>query len=437
MENVLIGADALRIHPLRTALSVLGILIGSAALIATMAVSDGMVSFAREQVLRNTSVLVVTISPRTSTYEAGEWVLVHDYPIFSTSDARALEAQLPAVEAAMLTLGGRAKVHLRGMRCSATVLLGTAGLIDFQSLDLAAGRFFSEGEVLHNAPVVVVNYALALELSPGRDPLSLVGRQIHVNGRSRRVIGVQVPTGFEDRSNPSFTVYAPIRSAGALLPPPARGRFAPSIQLRAGSVEDVGELREAVAEWLNRRSPRWEERVRVTVALEEHKQVEQAFLLMKLFVGSLVGISLLVGGIGIMNVLLAAVAERTREIGIRKSVGARKADIHAQFLAESVAIALVGVAGGFVLGFTIALGVTAVFREFFGAPVYAALSPASILIATVSSSVVGLVFGTYPARRAASLPPIVALAHEEGTRPRNPPATWRGNPARLPRVASP
>jgi putative ABC transport system permease protein len=150
----------------------------------------------------------------------------------------------------------------------------------------------------------------------------------------------------------------------------------------------------------------------VTVAAEQLAQVEQAFLLMKVFVGALVGISLLVGGIGIMNVLLASVIERTREIGIRKSVGARASDIHTQFLAESVAIALAGATIGLVFGFVIALGVTALFRHAFGAPVHAVLSPGSVMIATLSSSVVGLVFGTWPARRAAALSPIAALAHE-------------------------
>ena len=412
LSNMRVGVDALRMHPLRTVLSVLGVLIGSAALIATLAVSDGMMSHARERVLRDTSVQVVTLSPRTSRFEEGEWVPVHEYPTFDAGDAEALRTLVPGVESATLTLGGRAQVMLAGVRRRSSLVLGSAGLADFQTIEVAAGRFFAEAEAARGSAVVVINHALAAELAAARNPEALVGRSIRVNGRTRTVIGVLAATGFEDPDDPAFAVYAPIRAAAALLPLPASGRFAPSIQLRARSMEAVDGVRDGATEWLSRRYARWPERVRLSVAREELGKVEQGFLLMKLFIGALVGISLLVGGIGIMNVLLAAVAERTREIGIRKSVGARAADIHAQFLAESVAIALSGAAAGLVLGFLGALAVTAMFRAWVHAPVHAVLSPMSILVATASSMLVGLVFGTYPARRAARLSPIAALAHE-------------------------
>lgn len=410
--NLAVGADALRIHPMRTLLSVLGITIGSAALVATMAVSDGMTRFAKEQVLKQTSAQVLVISPRTSRYEAGEWVALHDYPVFKLSDVEALRDDVEGIQSATLVMGGRTSARYRNVQHRVDASLGTAAIPDFGTLEMGAGRFFSPVEVVNNVPVVVLNFALARELAPGRDPFAMVGEEVRVRDRTRRVIGVMAPPEFENRESPSFALYAPIRAARSILGAPAGGRLAPSIQILAPDVESVRALEVSIGEWLTRRYGRWQDRVQVTLALEQLKQVEQAFLVLKLFVGTLVGISLLVGGIGIMNVLLASVAERTREIGIRKSVGARSADIRAQFLTESVAIALVGAVAGLAIGLLIAVGVTAVFRGLAGVPVYPVLSITSVLIATLSSSIVGLVFGTYPARRAAGLSPVVAIAQE-------------------------
>ena len=410
--NIQVGADALRIHPMRTMLSVLGITIGSAALVATMAVSDGMMQFARDKVLRETSVQVLIVSPRTSKYEDGEWVALPDYPTFTMGDVQAIRAGVEGVRAATLVLGGRTTARYRNVQQRVDVTLGTSAIPDFGTLDMGAGRFFSDAEVARNVPVVVINHALARELAPTRDPFAMVGQEIRVNERTRRVVGVLAPAEFENPESPSFTVYAPIRAARSILAPGPGGRFAPSIQLLAPDLESVTAIEASVIEWLTRRYGRWQDRVRVTLALEQLRQVEQAFLLIKLFIGTLVGISLLVGGIGIMNVLLASVSERTREIGIRKSVGARSSDIRAQFLTESVAIALVGACTGLAIGLGIAFGITALFRVLAHVPVYPVLSVASVLIATLSSSIVGLVFGTYPARRAASLSPVVAIAQE-------------------------
>ena len=410
--NLRIGIEALGIHPLRTMLSVLGILIGSASLVATMAVSDGVLGYAREQIRRQTSVQVIAISPRTSIFDGDQWVPVHDYPRFRTADVEALREELPGAEAITLVLSGRTTARYRGAPRRVAVTLGTARLPDFGTMDLAAGRFFSEVEVARNAPVVVINHALAVALAPGRDPLGVLGREIHVHERSRRVIGILEANAYEDPDDPAYAAFAPIGAARALLDPPPDGRFAPTIELMAPSVAAVDEVRDAVVDWLSRAYPGWSRRVQVHLALEQLRRVEQAILLMKLFMGALVGISLLVGGVGIMNVLLASVIERTREIGIRKSVGASRADIRMQFLSESVAIALAGAGLGLLLGFLLAVLVTAVFRHFVKAPVHPSLSLGSALVATLFSSVTGLAFGTLPASRASRLPPAVAISQE-------------------------
>ncbi len=410
--NIKVGIDALRIHPLRTLLSVLGIIIGSASLIATMTVSDGMMAFARGQIQQQTSVQVISIGSRTTDYRGGQWVPIPDYPVFTLADVESARRGIPGLAGATMLLSGSANARYRGVEHRVSVTLGTADLPSFAVVDVGAGRFFSAIEAAHNAPVVVVNYALAREFAPGRDPFDMVGENIQVHGRVRRIVGVLAKSKFEEPRNPEFALYSPIRGAEALLDPPASGRFTPVLQLLAPTVESVTAVRDGAIDWLARRYVRWPDRVRVTVGLERLAQVEQAILLAKLFFGALVGISLLVGGIGIMNVLLASVTERTREIGIRKAVGARGTDIKQQFLAESVAIAVVGTAMGLVIGLLLAAAVTAGFRYLVGAPVYPVLSPATVLLAILSSSAVGLIFGTFPARRAANLPVIAAIAHE-------------------------
>lgn len=410
--NVRVGVDALRIHPLRTILSVLGIVIGSASLVATMAVSDGVMGFARGQIESETSVQVIAISSKTSDYRDGQWTPITDYPVFTMADAADARRAVEGVGAVTMVLSGSVGTRYRGIQHQASISLGTADLPDFVKVDLGAGRFFSSAEAAHNAPVVVLNYALAREMSPGRDPLGMVGEDVVVHGRVRRVVGVEARNPFEEPNNPDFAAFAPIRAAPALLDPPRSGKFTPTLQLKARTVEAVDALRGAATDWLARRYVRWPDRVRVQVGAERLAQVNRAFLLSKLFFGALVGISLVVGGVGIMNVLLASVTERTREIGIRKAVGARGADIRTQFLAESVSIAVAGTGVGLMVGLLLAVVVTAVFRLVVGVPVYPVLSVSTLVLAIVSSSFVGLVFGTYPARRAAELPVIAAIAHE-------------------------
>ena len=181
----------------------------------------------------------------------------------------------------------------------------------------------------------------------------------------------------------------------------------------ASSVEQTQPLQQRIEQYFASRDSAWARRYLVSTNERRLEQLSRGILMFKLFMGAITGISLLVGGIGIMNVLLSSVTERTREIGIRKAAGARDRDILRQFLAESVTICSLGSLIGLALGVSGAYAITALIRTFSDAPaLYASISWSTVMVAAIAAVVVGLTFGTYPARRAARLSPIDAIRHE-------------------------
>jgi putative ABC transport system permease protein len=240
-------------------------------------------------------------------------------------------------------------------------------------------------------------------------PTALLGQTVLLQSHPFRVIGIlAAEKGMEERLSAiiPFTV-----AADAMIPTGDASN--PMLLVRAANVEGVDSVRARTEHWLSSRYGAWRDEVRVqTEAANRLKQARQGILIFKLAMGSFAAISLIVGGIGIMNVLLASVLERTREIGVRKAIGARQRDILLQFLAESVAISGVGSVVGVVAGLAGAFGVTAVMRAETEAVIFAAFTWPTLLVATAIAIAIGLAFGTYPALRAARLSPIDAIRHE-------------------------
>jgi putative ABC transport system permease protein len=424
LPSVRIALETLRANPLRTLLSTLGIVMGAAALAAVLSLGDGAERFAREQI-EDEGYQTVALAAKTADTIDGVRAPRYDYPVFSLQDAEDLAAAVPAAPRVMLAVqgtglaGGPAKRGeppgsdgANGDGCPGSrrgvLIVGLAGVRgEGTGLRLAHGRDLTAAEMSGSDAVAIVSSRLARELV-GRAGDSALGGTFEMGGRSLRVAGILAGR----RGERVLTAFVPLAAADTLMVPSPQPR-ARTLQAHAAGVEGMSGLKQAVGSWREKARPEWRDRVLLTATGEERlQQLAEGILLFKILMGSFTAISLLVGGIGIMNVLLASVAERTREIGIRKAIGASRRVIVAQFLAESVAISLAGSVVGVGVGLGGAAAVTAIMRARTEAIVYTAVTPGTIVVSMLAAAAVGLLFGTYPALRAARLSPVDAITRE-------------------------
>ena len=410
-SSLRVGFETLRANPLRTLLSTLGIIMGVAALVSVLSLGDGMQRYARDQIERTTDLLTVSVTPSLFRTVDGQRIPRTDVLTLTRADADSVARAVGDDGTVTLLLTGQA---LATMRVDTTphvaqVIGALASVAGELPSPIASGRFFTEDEVNRDAPVVVISAALADQLAPRRGAASFVGDTVLFQGVPREVIGVLAAK----ETVRDALAFMPLGAARAAMAPALVGRPT-TIAIKARRVEDVPVIRSRVETLLARQhGAAWKDRVTIATNQARVEQAQQGMLLFKVFMGALTGISLLVGGIGIMNVLLASVIERTREIGIRKAAGAQHRHILLQFLSESVTISGVGSMIGVALGVAAAFGVTAIMRKMAaGAQIYAGFSLGTFLVAVFASVFVGLTFGLYPALRAARLSPIDAMHHE-------------------------
>jgi putative ABC transport system permease protein len=406
-ESLTIGLEALRAHKLRALLTALGIIFGVAAVVAMMSIGEGARREALQQIqlmgIRNVLVYDVPIENK----EAGEGRTNRSSGL-SLTDARALGEILPLVEKVVPEVQFTSDVQFGRESVEASVVGTSPDYADVLHYDAAQGRFFSFAEVTGVRRVCALGAGLKRELFYFRDA---VGQQVRIGHDWYTVVGVmERRANLSDESageirDTNRDVYIPVTSA---LQRFTRDPFASQLDRITVQVVDEERIREAanlMQHTLQRRHNEVEDfQIVVPEALLRQRQATQRIF--NIVMGAIAGISLLVGGIGIMNIMLASVLERTREIGIRRAVGARQHDILSQFLLEATVVSIAGGLVGLALGFAM----TRVIASYAGW--LTVVSIPSVLLAFGVSAAVGIVFGFYPARRAARLHPIECLRYE-------------------------
>ena len=265
LESARVGADSLRSNPLRTVLATTGVIIGVGSLVAAFAITDGVEVWARALIARESSVQDVVVTARTREQVRGRSVAVHGYPVFNVDDAERASTEVPGVLRHALTLNGRAETEFLGSRATVQLTLATASLADFAGLQLAGGRFFTRGEEVRGAPVVVLGHRTAMELAGVHDALWLLGRTIRIGSDRREVLGVLAPPVGGDE--PDMIAFAPLRGGESLLEPSGAPRT-PALRLKARSIDAVDTLRADVVNWLAERYGRRMEKLDVSVGTE-------------------------------------------------------------------------------------------------------------------------------------------------------------------------
>ena len=403
--SLLTGIQTLRANPLRTVLSTLGVIIGVAALVAILALGDGLERFTREQIETTTDFQNVMVLPQIIDRQDGVMVRRTNVRAITPEDARDLSARIEGLGTASLRIAGSAYLTLPvdTARRAALVEATMPGSFPGEPA-LVAGRWPVDAD---GDGVIVLSHRLARALAGEAGPASLVGRRVSLGDREVEVLGVLEAPAEEERTSRAWAPLSPWISdqlAGLA------GRT-PALVAQVYQVEDVPRVEQEIDVWLRERFGSANDFI-VSSSRERADQVSRGILVFKLALGSITGISILVGGIGIMNILLASVHERTREIGIRRAAGARRRDIFLQFLAESVTISALGALIGVITGLLGAFGVTALIRAVADAPVHAAFAWSTAAVAALVAVFVGIAFGTYPARHAARISPIEAIRHE-------------------------
>jgi putative ABC transport system permease protein len=402
LGSFLLAFHNIRSHFFHTLLSILGIVIGVASLVSILSLIDGMEDYAKEQIATTTSLNAIVVQSQPYHRINNVRMRKDSFPIIDYVHYKQLKG----------LLGTKANTHLRTsfattLRSNASadpvgaVVYGMGTSIIPDNMTVEAGLPLSEQEIENAQPYAVVNLILAKAIDSVAPITSLPGRSLLLKNKEFTISAVVNDKSTEPRLAVPITVLAREELYS----------YPPEMGIIAKDVRNVGQLKDQVSGWLKET---YKDNDGFTIQTNEAR-VEQAakgFLLFRIIMGLIVGISVVVGGIGIMNVLLISITERTVEIGIRKAVGANRRDIVFQFLAESITVSALGSAVGLILGVTFTAIAVPIIKALTEIPFYASYTLNTLAITGILALALGIVFGTYPALRAARLDPVDAIRRE-------------------------
>jgi len=399
LESISIAGKTLLANKMRSTLTMLGIIIGNSSVIAMIGIGEGAQNFVRAEVdsLGPNVLFVLPGSPEAQRR-----------PVFSPQtlvleDAEAIAEQVPDVEAVAPMLTASEMIQYRGQNVSSSITGSTPELLPVRSLDVARGRFITELDLKRRETVVALGSELAERLFGDLDPL---GETVRLNSVSFRVIGVMQAKGSSFGDNMDMSAYIPLTTMTNRI----TGNTSPyGTQVTFISISIKSENRMDAAKFQIENLLRFRHKITDEDDFTVRSQKELMSILgsitgaLTVMLAAIAGISLLVGGIGIMNIMLVSVTERTQEIGLRKAIGASEQDILIQFMIEAVILSIMGGLIG------TGLGISGIWIISALTPLEAQVSMMAISTAVGVSGTIGLFFGVFPARQAAKLDPIVAL----------------------------
>ncbi|MEZ6234545.1 MAG: ABC transporter permease [Phycisphaerales bacterium] len=439
IETIRLGLHNLRLHMLRSILTALGIILGVAAVITMVSVGEGSKREALLQIERlgARNIIIRSIKPPDASNNAAgqQRSFISRYGI-SRSDFDVLEEQFGDAEAIVPVKAVGSEILRGALRTVSQAYGTTPELADVANLRVSRGRYLAPGDLADGAMVCVLGSKVAEHFFPFDDPL---GQNLRIDDKSLTVIGVLAPVGLSGGAGAALIgrdlnldVHIPFTTArlafGDIVQRRESGSFSSSevqveeVYLQVRDRERVGLDAQRVRRTMAVRHPALED-IQIIVPFELLEQARRVALTWNLVLGFIAGISLLVGGIGIMNIMLASVTERTREIGIRRAVGATRKHILAQFLVETSVLSAIGGLVGVGLGVGVSVGIPLLMPVLAATPVIDQWVSAefalptqvtlwSILLSFGVATVIGLVFGIYPAIQASKQDPIVALRHD-------------------------